>query len=479
MLRELSKSIDRAWLVADVAICVTLFSAIAHDNPSGGEFQYSLFINSNGLGEHYGALTIAVMALVTGLGWQIILGRFGVYESHRRTTLRHFLTQLFLANAVGAAVLGAALFALSTDAPPLMPVVLAVGIFAVQVVTRLPAMLLARVARLQGKNFRSVVIVGSGPRAREATDTIERHPEWGLRVISYVDDDDPDFAPAVPVAKIHKMIELPSLLRNESVDEVLVACPRSMLVTLPPTVRECALVGVPVTVLTDLFADQLPAPKVGTFDSLNTLSFAPVHHNELELLLKRGIDIVGGTIGLLFSLPLIAIAGLLIRMDSSGPIFFRQVRSGLNGRRFEMIKLRTMDDGADSRKHELLHLNEMDGPVFKLAEDPRITPIGATLRRFSIDELPQFWNVVKGDMSLVGPRPPTPDEVIHYEGDTRRRLSMRPGLTCYWQVSGRNEVGFAEWIKLDLMYIDTWSLMNDLIIMLRTIPEVLRARGAR
>ena len=168
-----------------------------------------------------------------------------------------------------------------------------------------------------------------------------------------------------------------------------------------------------------------------------------------------------------------------IRLDSKGPVFFRQIRCGLNGRHFEMLKLRTMVADAESRKHELLERNEMDGPVFKMKRDPRITAVGHWLRKLSIDEFPQFWNVVKGDMSLVGPRPPTPDEVVHYQGDTRRRLSMRPGLTCYWQVSGRNELSFAEWIKLDLLYIDTWSLMNDAIIILRTIPEVLRARGAR
>jgi lipopolysaccharide/colanic/teichoic acid biosynthesis glycosyltransferase len=143
-----------------------------------------------------------------------------------------------------------------------------------------------------------------------------------------------------------------------------------------------------------------------------------------------------------------------------------------------MFKLRTMYVGAESRKAELMHLNEMDGPVFKLRHDPRITPVGRWLRKLSVDELPQFWNVLKGDMSLVGPRPPTPDEVVQYHGSQRRRLSMRPGLTCLWQVSGRNEVSFEDWMKLDLEYIDRWSTALDLQIVLRTIPQVLLARGA-
>jgi len=151
----------------------------------------------------------------------------------------------------------------------------------------------------------------------------------------------------------------------------------------------------------------------------------------------------------------------------------------MNGRRFSMPKLRTMHTDAEERKQELMHLNEMDGPVFKLTNDPRITRVGGALRKWSIDELPQFWGVLRGDMSLVGPRPPTPDEVENYEKNHRRRLSMRPGITCLWQVSGRSEVGFEEWMELDVKYTDSWSLANDLRILARTVPQVLLARGAR
>jgi exopolysaccharide biosynthesis polyprenyl glycosylphosphotransferase len=418
------------------------------------------------------------MAVCTGLAWQIVLSRFGVYESQRRIGVYELMTRLLLADAVAAGSLAVVLVITGANASALLPLAMGAGMFATQTVTRISGMLLLRIIRRRGSNSRKVVIVGAGPRARHATDTIDWHPEWGLRVVGYIDDGGPDFSPQVPVEKIHKLIDLQWLLRTETVDELLVACPRSMIDALTPVVRECALVGVPVTFLTDLFGDQLPVPKVGTFGSFTTLSFAPIHHNELELMVKRGIDILGATLGLILSLPVIAVSAALIRLASPGPVFFRQVRCGLNGRRFEMLKLRTMDVDAEEKKQDLMHLNEMDGPAFKLENDPRVTPIGAVLRRFSIDELPQFWNTLKGDMSLVGPRPPTPDEVIHYMGDTRRRLSMRPGLTCYWQISGRNEMGFSDWIKLDLMYIDTWSVMNDLYIIAKTIPTVLLARGA-
>ncbi len=478
MLKESGRELSRVWPVADVALCITLFTALAYDNPSGGRIQHSLFPNSRGFFFEYGPLAIAAMALFAGFGWQLILNRHKVYTSLRRVAVTKLLRQFLLADALGAAVLAAMLFTVGVEAPALLPLTLAGGMFIFQAATRIPVIAFLRFTRPSGSNFRRALIIGSGPRARDATETISLHPEWGFEVVGYVDEGGSGFEPAVAVEMVKKLIELPVVLREEAVDEVLVACPRSMIPALDPAVRECALVGVPITFLGDIFGDQLPPPSIGTFGPIRTLSFAPVHHNQAELAIKRGIDVVGGIVGLILAAPVIAIAALLIRIDTPGPIFFRQIRCGLNGRRFEMIKLRTMAEGADRMKGDLMDLNEMDGPVFKIKEDPRITAVGAVLRRFSIDEFPQFWNVLKGDMSLVGPRPPTPDEVVVYEGGTRRRLSMRPGLTCYWQVGGRNDTGFSEWMSLDLLYIDTWSLTNDLLILLRTIPAVLRARGA-
>ena len=162
---------------------------------------------------------------------------------------------------------------------------------------------------------------------------------------------------------------------------------------------------------------------------------------------------------------------------SPGPVFFEQVRCGKRGRPFGMYKLRSMTVDAEEKKAELMDQNEMDGPVFKMKHDPRITPVGRFIRRWSIDEIPQFWNVLRGDMSLVGPRPPVPMEVVEYATFQRRRLSMRPGITCLWQVSGRNEIGFEDWVRMDLEYIDTWSVLSDVKILLRTIPATLSGSG--
>ena len=169
---------------------------------------------------------------------------------------------------------------------------------------------------------------------------------------------------------------------------------------------------------------------------------------------------------------------LLVRWSSPGPVIYRQLRCGLNGRRFWLYKFRSMHQDAEQQQQQVAHLNEMDGPVFKIARDPRTTPIGRFLRKTSLDELPQLCNVLKGDMSFVGPRPPLPQEVAQYEQWQRRRLRMKPGLTCLWALEGRNEINFARWMKLDMEYIDNWSLALDFKILLRTIPRVLSGRGA-
>jgi exopolysaccharide biosynthesis polyprenyl glycosylphosphotransferase len=215
------------------------------------------------------------------------------------------------------------------------------------------------------------------------------------------------------------------------------------------------------------------------FEGFPLLSFSTTPTNEVLLLVRRIMDIFISSIGFVFALPVMTLSAILIKWTSPGPIFFKQERCGLNGRTFTMYKFRSMVDNAEQLRFELEALNEMDGPVFKSSRDPRITPVGKFIRRFSIDEFPQLYNVLRGEMSLVGPRPPLPQEVSKYERWQRRRLSMKPGLTCLWQISGRNEVSFEDWMKLDLTYIDNWSLLLDLKILLKTVPVVLLGKGAK
>jgi exopolysaccharide biosynthesis polyprenyl glycosylphosphotransferase len=229
----------------------------------------------------------------------------------------------------------------------------------------------------------------------------------------------------------------------------------------------------------DLFPHVRARVQLEELDGMPLLTFSTTPTSHLQLMAKRVLDV--GLSGLLLGLglPLVVLIGAAIKLTSGGgSVLFRQTRCGLNGRIFTLYKFRTMVRDAEARRRDLQHLNEMRGPAFKLRRDPRVTRLGRLLRKFSLDELPQLWNVLRGDMSLVGPRPPIPEEVAQYERWQRRRLSMKPGLTCLWQISGRNEVDFDRWMQLDLEYIDSWSPMLDLKILMKTIPVVLSGRGA-
>lgn len=424
------------------------------------------------------AMRLWGLALVAAAAWPIALQRLGVYRSQRLLRLHETARQIALAAAVATGLHFAAAFLISAPVAPAFPLVcglvqlLAIGGLRVAILGML------RWLRREGRDTRNVLIVGSGPRAAYVQEVIGWNPSWGLTVMGFIDDGVPEAGPSVVTHQVFKLHDMVEILNDQVIDEVIVACPRSMLAKIVDVVDACALAGVPITLLSDLFGDYLPAPRPTRFGALPALSFAPVHHSPGKLAVKRVLDVAGAALGLLLAAPLLALAAVAIRLDSPGPILFRQVRCGKNGRQFVMYKLRTMYVDAETRKPTLQGLNEMDGPVFKMKRDPRVTRVGAWLRRFSIDEIPQIWNVLRGQMSLVGPRPSLPMEVVEYRTFERRRLSMRPGLTCLWQVSGRNEIGFDDWVRLDLEYIDTWSLRNDLEILLRTVPAVLSGSGS-
>jgi len=276
------------------------------------------------------------------------------------------------------------------------------------------------------------------------------------------------------------MEQLNSVIANHPIDEVLVALPMDKYGSLVETiVHECEEQGIIVRVRTGMSRLQIARSSMDELEGVPVMTFQSGPPDSWQLIMKRGIDILGSVALLVALAPLFALVMLLIRLESQGSIFFAQERIGLNKRRFRMLKFRTMVDGADRLQHMLEGLNEADGPVFKIKKDPRITRVGKILRRFSIDEFPQLINVLLGDMSLVGPRPlPVRDvERIDIRWQ-KRRFSIKPGLTCLWQVSGRSDIGFNEWVRLDLDYIDRWSLGLDLLILLKTIPAVFKGPGA-
>ena len=271
-----------------------------------------------------------------------------------------------------------------------------------------------------------------------------------------------------------------SVISQEPVDEVIVALPIARYGSLVETiVRVCEEQGIIVRVWTGMFNLRIAKSRVDEINGVPIVTIRSGPQENWQLGLKSLLDLLGSAALLLLLLPLFAVVALLIRLDSPGPAFFYQERVGLNKRRFRLVKFRTMSDGANQQQQRLEHLNEADGPVFKIRSDPRVTRLGRFLRRYSIDELPQLFNVLKQDMSLVGPRPlPVRDvERIEKQGH-KRRFSVKPGITCLWQVNGRSDISFDHWVRLDLEYIDSWSLGLDVRILLKTIPAVLKGSGA-
>jgi exopolysaccharide biosynthesis polyprenyl glycosylphosphotransferase len=274
--------------------------------------------------------------------------------------------------------------------------------------------------------------------------------------------------------------ELEVVLNEGPVDEVLIALPREKYGPLVEhIVHLCEEQGIVVRIQPEMFNLKVAKWQVEQLDGLPMVTIRSGPPDSWQLLMKGVIDRCGSAVLLLVLVPFLLVIAALIKLDSRGPVLFRQERVGLNKRRFHLIKFRTMVEGADRQQQVMEHLNEVAGPVFKIRDDPRITGVGRFLRRFSIDELPQLLNVLKGEMSLVGPRPLPVRDIerieVHWH---KRRLSMKPGLTCLWQVNGRSNVNFDHWVRMDLDYIDRWSLGLDLKILLKTIPAVLKGAGA-
>jgi exopolysaccharide biosynthesis polyprenyl glycosylphosphotransferase len=273
------------------------------------------------------------------------------------------------------------------------------------------------------------------------------------------------------------------LVHEHSVSGVLVSARQTQLDRVESVIQLCEIEGVEAWLVADFFTTQIARASFDEMLGQPLLIFRSTPETSWQMLAKNLLDISGALVLLIFSIviPVLPLVALLIKVTSPGPILFRQQRSGLNGAPFTIWKFRTMATNSDQLKHELAAMNEMSGPVFKITNDPRITPLGKWLRKYSLDELPQLFNVLRGEMSLVGPRPLPVDEVKRFNDLAhRRRLSVKPGLTCLWQVSGRSQISdFKDWVRLDLEYIDNWSIWLDLLILLRTIPAVLGATGAK
>lgn len=333
--------------------------------------------------------------------------------------------------------------------------------------------------RSQGRNQRHLLIVGTGQRAAGFIRKIKAHPEWGINIVGAIDDEPGRGIERVDGVKIvGGLKDIPTIFRNHAIDEVVFVVPRLRLHYLEDAIRDCEVEGVSVTIAVDLFDLKIAKSYQTEIDGIPLLTFKTTIPNEWELFFKRVMDLVISGICILIFSPLLLIGSCLIKLTSKGPVFHKQERIGLNGRKFVMYKFRTMYLGAQEKLSQVNIYNEIYEPKWKNAKLQLITPVGRVLRKLSLDELPQFFNVFLGHMSLVGPRPTLPNEVKQYEAWHRRRFSMRPGLTCLWQVKGRRKIKFNEWMKMDLEYLDNWSLWLDFKILVKTIPAVLFGGGA-
>jgi exopolysaccharide biosynthesis polyprenyl glycosylphosphotransferase len=415
-----------------------------------------------------------ISAGVLLLGWNICLASLWLYRSKRLATWREELADAVKAVFYCSLALAALAVIAEWDVVTRW-VLLGFWLIATAMlfVMRAVKRLVLRQFRLHGRNLRRAVIVGTGARAQQMAELIREHPELGYQLIGFIDNvDEPDV--------LGPLDEMAQILSSRVVDEMMIALPiKTFYEEIADIVQIAEDQGVTVRVHSDLFNLRLARAVAEQLNDMPIVSLYTGPPINWMMSIKRAIDLIGSLALLMLLAPVMLTIAAAIKLTSRGPVFFIQERVGYNKRRFRMFKFRTMVPDAEARQAEVEHLNEAEGPVFKIRHDPRLTPIGGFLRKTSLDELPQLFNVLIGDLSLVGPRPMSVRDFARFhEFWFNRRFSVKPGITCIWQVSGRSETSFDQWIQQDLDYIDNWSLALDLKILCKTIPAVMRGTGA-
>ena len=459
---RLAVAIDTASLIATLLAVLVLTNVDSMPDGIGGFLSLRITVKN-----------IVILGFMAGV-WPLVLDACGLYQ-RRQPGYRH-AARLILASALTSWM--TMLFSVtsisgrfSTASVAMFWLFSACTLFGTRAVRTLRRV-------LWPPQERRVIIVGMGPRGQSLFSRLQQS-ERKYDVVGFVDTAD-HLQQGGPAGRVLGSIdELELLVMHQAIDQVFITLPvASRYREIRQVLEICERGGVKTKYRADLVDTHLARPSYDDpeHSPVVTMHVAP---SDSRLILKRTIDIVGASVGLITLAPLMMVIAILIKVTSGGPVLFKQDRYGLNKRVFRMWKFRTMIDGAERQQAALEDRNEMDGPVFKIRDDPRMTPLGRILRRTSLDELPQLVHVLTGQMSLVGPRPMALRDVARFlRPEDMRRFSVRPGLTCLWQVSGRNNLGFNEWVKLDLTYIDVWSLLLDLRILARTIPAVLRGVGA-
>lgn len=482
MLKNHWRLISRFERIADNALIVLAFIATYYLRDPflalSGTHSWAVLESFSELGpieDYYILLGVALPM------FNAFLSLFGGYRSMRFSSYWILLRTAVCASISAFFFVAALLFMLKLDMSRSF-----VGLFCalsgiIIFVERAIVLKLLRFVRVRGRNYRNVLIAGSGKQAEQVLLEVRNQQELGVKLVGIVAfDSEAQLADTAGIPLISSCDEFERALKNLAVDEVIFTDVVEHYAKVKEMVEVAADEGVRVTLAADLFSIEIAKSDISYFGNIPLIYYQSTPRESTSLIAKRAFDVVISVCALVVLSPVFLLIAILVKLESPGPIFFRQKRVGLNGRLFTLLKFRSMVQDAENMLDELKERNEMTGPVFKIRNDPRVTKVGKFIRRFSIDELPQFINVLVGDMSLVGPRPPLPEEVSKYQRKQRRRLSMRPGITCTWQVSGRNEIpDFEKWAELDLEYIDTWSFGQDLKLLLKTIPAVLTGFGAR
>jgi exopolysaccharide biosynthesis polyprenyl glycosylphosphotransferase len=345
--------------------------------------------------------------------------------------------------------------------------------------SRLAKNLLVRRWRKHGIGVARAIIVGAGEVGRTVIRTMVAHPELGYQIIGFVDDDPAKGTTDIGRFKgLGSLDNLARLIQDEAIDEVIITLPWQYHRKIMAIIAQCERENVRARIVPDLFQMTISRMAINEMAGIPLIGVKQVTISGIDRVVKRVVDFVFSLSLLVAGAPLMALIALAIKLDSPGPVLFAQQRVGKGGRPFTCYKFRSMVVGAEEQKDALRDLNEADGPIFKIKDDPRMTRVGRWLRRFSFDEFPQFYNVLRGEMSLIGPRPPLPEEVTQYQAWHMRRLETSPGITGLWQVSGRSELPFDEMVLLDIYYAEQWSPALDMKIFLRTIPKILFGDGA-
>jgi exopolysaccharide biosynthesis polyprenyl glycosylphosphotransferase len=458
------------------------------DLTSLGAVSFTVFLLTNFPAERVSVreflhLDISIAQVLVGvvslIVWRLTLWAFGVYTPARSRSHNNYLLRCFFALAACAMVV----FFIEFSSRPYPEAVRTATIFlgmalSLLMTTRLGIMLFYHYVYPLFRPERKLIILGSGARAVQVYRDLQANTQWDYSLLGFVDSE-PQGGHVPADMILGGTDDLEDLLMHQVVDEVVIALPmKSQYDVIGRAVAICEQLGIQSQYFSDHFGSDVTKRR-STAGARSGRIVLQVVYDDYRRYLKRAIDFTVAFLGLLFLSPVMIVVAILVKVTSPGPIIFKQERFGLNKRRFWMLKFRSMCVDAEAHQAKLEHLNETGGPAFKIKNDPRVTPLGAILRKLSVDELPQLINVLMGHMSLVGPRPLTLRDVSNFsEAWLMRRFSVKPGLTCLWQIMGRSNTDFDRWIQLDLQYIDNWSLALDFKILCKTVPVVLKGSGA-